>query len=356
MKKIYFSVVGAGWRTKIFFRLAKELPDLFSITGVVVRNPETAKKIKEKWGFKVVEDIVGLEDAGEFTILSLPQDVLPEYIKIFNERELFILSETFEMSNTAVLNDFYQSIKNPKLVQIAEQYAFQPAHAARLKLIEQGELGGITQAIVSSGHGYHGMSLVRKYLNKTFENCKIKGKLFSDRVVRGPGRNGYPPREEIINEEQHFATLDYGESIAFYYFSFEQYFSRIRQANTLIRGTHGEISNYNVRTLLNHNTPIEYCMIREVSGINETPNEIGLIGITAAKEWCYKSKYPLVSLSDDEIAVATVIEKMAVYVRGGKPVYTLEEGLQDQYLSLMIKESFKIQGEIQTEYQSFAKH
>ncbi|MFI3256741.1 MAG: hypothetical protein R3Y36_00405 [Spirochaetales bacterium] len=355
MDKIYFSVIGAGWRSRIFFRLAKEMPELFGVTEVVARNPKTAKEIQEKWGYKVVSDISELKNIGEFTILSLPQQTLPSVIKECNDKGFFVLAETFEVDDVTVLNDFYKSIKNPQLVQIAEQYAFQPMHSVRLQLIKEGVIGDVTQAIISSGHGYHGTSLLRRYLGKTFENCSIKGKLFNGKVVQGPGRAGYPEKEILIDEEQQSAFLDYGDSMGFYYFTWEQYFSRIRRPHLLIRGTHGEISNATIRTLADFKTPVEYDIIREMNGNNEMPNDLGLAGLTAANKWCYLNKYANFSLSDDEIAVATALENMAIYVRGGKPAYSLEEGLQDQYLSIMIKESFKTAGEITTTTQSFAK-
>ncbi len=355
MKKIHFSIVGAGWRSNYFFKLAKELPDLFSVSGVVVRDEKKALHIKETWGFPVANDINNLKNTGEFIVLCLPQNVMPSFIQDCNKKEYYVLAETFEMNNVQALNDFYASIEKPELVQIAEQYTLQPMHHARLNLIKKGEIGDIQQAIISSGHGYHGTSLIRNYLGKTFENCTVRGKIFNGKVIKGPGRNGYPEKEELVTENQVIATLDFGDSIGMHYFTSEQYFSKIRKPNILIRGTHGEIQNDTVRSLIDFKTPIEYPLIRETQGFNEFPSSYGLIGITGAKDWVYKNAYVKTSISDDEIAVATELEKMAVYVRGGKVFYSLEEGLQDQYLSLLIKESITTNTDIDSKTQSFAK-
>ncbi len=354
MKKIRFSVIGAGWRSNFFFKLVKEQPDIFYITTVVIRNPQKAKEVEDTWGFDVVSDIESVKDFGEFVVLALPQKVLPEFIIKCADMGLSVLSETFELENVESLNKLYSSVKNTGLIQIAEQYAFQPMHASRLKLIQSGEIGDVQQAIVSSGHGYHGTSLIRKYLGKTFENCIVKANVFNGKVIKGPGRAGYPEKEELVNEEQVFASLDFGDCLGFYYFTYEQYFSKIRKPNILIRGTHGEIQNDCVRTLIDFKNPIEYSLVREVSGFNESPDAYSLIGITGCKECLYKNRYDRCNFSDDEIAVATVIECMAEYVREGKSFYSFEEGLQDQYLSILMKESIKLGEGVSSSRQLFS--
>ena len=41
-------------------------------------------------------------------------------------------------------------------------------------------------------------------------------------------------------------------------------------------------------------------------------------------------------MSDDEIAVATSMEQMVRYARGGPPFYGLADAAQDHYLSLLL--------------------
>lgn len=164
MEKIKFSLVGAGWRSAFYFRIAKELPNLFEIAMVVEANEESAKEVGNKWGFTVVRSIQELtkENSGSFVVLSLPQYILPQVIKELTDREFYVLTESFEMDSVELLNEFYQSLKNPHLIQVSEQYANQPMHYARLNIIKEGKIGEVMQAYISSGHGYHGVSLIRK--------------------------------------------------------------------------------------------------------------------------------------------------------------------------------------------------
>jgi hypothetical protein len=70
-------------------------------------------------------------------------------------------------------------------VQVAEQYAFQPLHAARLAFAHSGKLGDIRQVQISVVHGYHGIALIRKFLNIGYENAVIRAFEFSRLLVRG---------------------------------------------------------------------------------------------------------------------------------------------------------------------------
>ena len=62
------------------------------------------------------------------------------------------------------LLDLHALTERGARVQVAEQYAFQPLHAARLALVQSGRLGPVRQAHVSVAHGYHGVSLLRRFL------------------------------------------------------------------------------------------------------------------------------------------------------------------------------------------------
>src|SRR3569833_1389494 len=43
------AIVGAGWRTEFFLRIAAAIPGRFDVTGLVVRNEEKARVLEETW-------------------------------------------------------------------------------------------------------------------------------------------------------------------------------------------------------------------------------------------------------------------------------------------------------------------
>ena len=353
MEKIQFAIVGAGWRAAFYFQIARALPERFHVCAAVEPDETRAAAAKAAWGVETVPEIGDLKKIAkpDFVVLCLPQAILPEMIRRAVDEGYFVLSETFEAKTPAELESFYRSVSDPARVQVSEQYWYQPIHAARLALLKTGVIGTATQAQIAVGHGYHGTSLIRKYLGIAYENCRIGGKIFRNPIVRGPGRQGYPDHEELIEDQQQFAVFDFGGKWAVFDFTEEQYFSSIRAPRVLVRGERGELENNTVRYLTDFRTPVEYELHRMASGVNGSMGAPHIVGITAADRWYYQNPYGAARLSDDELAVARVLESMGAYVRGGEAFYPLEEGCQDQYLSIMMKKAFATGAAVETETQ-----
>lgn len=358
MKKAVFGIIGAGWRAEFFLRAAKALPEFFKVSIVVERNQEKARRLEQQWGVKVLPDLDALakcREEVEFVVMCLSPGVMPEMVARASELGFYVLSETFALDCAEDIEEYYGKIKEPSRVQFAEQYWLRPAHMARLAVIGSGRIGSVTQAQISVGHGYHGVSLLRKYLDVGFENCEIRAWEFKNPIVKGPGRAGYPEKEQIIQDKQQFAVLDFGGKWGVFDFTEEQYFSKIRGSRVLIRGEKGEIENHTIRCLKDYRTPIEYTMTRSGSGIDEGLGAPVIEGIQAAGEWLYTNPFGRPRLSDEEIAVADAVWKMHQYAGGGESFYSLEEGCQDQYLDCMIKKAIESGTSVKTEYRSWAK-
>ncbi|GCE22385.1 hypothetical protein [Dictyobacter kobayashii] len=135
------------------------------------------------------------------------------------------------------------------------------------------------------------------------------------------------------------ASLNFGEQLGIYDFCDEQYFSWIRSPRLLIRGERGEINNNEVRYLQDVQTPISFTLQRQNAGENGNLEGYYLKGILAGSEWIYQNPFKPARLTDDEIAIATCLEKMAVYIDEGVEFYGLAEASQDHYLSLIIQEA-----------------
>ena len=58
--------------------------------------------------------------------------------------------------------------------------------------------------------------------------------------------------------------------------------------------------------------------------------------ITLGTEWLVRNEFAGARLSDEELAVATCLARMAEYVDGGPGFCDLAEGVHDHYLGLMI--------------------
>ena len=106
-----------------------------------------------------------------------------------------------------------------------------------------------------------------------------------------------------------------------------------------MRGERGEITDDKARILLDFRTPITMELVRRDAGRGDDLRALHHEGITLGDEWIYRNPFALGRLSDDEIAVATCLQKMSEYVEGAPDFYSLAEASQDHYLSLLMNQS-----------------
>ena len=341
MAPVVFGIVGGGWRTEFFLRVVRALPERFAVAGVVVRDAEKGRAFERAWGVPTVrshDDLLRLPGQ-RFALVSVPWPATPQITLELTARGVPVLAETPPAPNLEGLVALHRQLPPGARVQVAEQYAFQPFHAARIALARSGKLGTVSQAQVSAAHGYHGVSLIRRLLGLGFESPTITARRFSSPLVKSPDRNGPPERDELGASRQTIAWLDFGERLGVFDFTDSQYFSWVRSQRMLVRGERGEINNMELRYLADFRTPITLELRRDSAGENGNLEGMYLKGILAGSEWAYRNPFAPARLSDDEIAIATCLDRMAAYVDGGPDCYSLAEASQDHYLSMLIDQA-----------------
>jgi hypothetical protein len=339
-KPIVFGLVGGSWRAEFYFRIAQALPGRFRVAGCVARSEITRTRVKADWNIPVFDKIDGLlNEQPEFVVTSVPWAASEPLLLELASRNVPVLAETPPASDLEGLTRLWQTLPDNARIQVAEQYAFQPLHAARLTFVRSGKLGEISQAQVSVAHGYHGISLIRKFLNIGYENVVLRAFEFKSPLIAGPDRSGPPSEEKKIESLQTIACLQFGQKLAVFDFTGDQYFSWIRSQRLLVRGERGEINNLEGCYLEDFRTPVRIRFERKDAG--QTGNLEGYYhkGYGAGGEDWYQNPFAPGRLSDDEIAVATCLESMRRYLETGKSFYSLAEASQDHYLSLMIDEA-----------------
>ncbi|WP_334072296.1 gfo/Idh/MocA family oxidoreductase [Paenibacillus sp. A14] len=252
-----------------------------------------------------------------------------------------MLTETPPAESLEGLLRLYDRVGPAGRVQVAEQFIHQPMHAARLAVAHSGLLGGVSHVQVSAGHGYHGISLIRHLLGIGFEDAEIRGEQIVSPLIKGPNRHGLPPQELLTDSRQDLALLRFGGRTALYDFTYDQYFSRIRGQRVLIRGHRGEIEGREVRALRDYRTPLALELRRIDAGQDGALEGYFHEGVLCGAEWVYRNPFPGARLSDEEIAMAVCLRKMADYAQGGPSFYSLAEASQDQYLSLLMAEAIQ---------------
>jgi predicted dehydrogenase len=356
MSPVSFAIIGAGWRSEFFLRIARLMPERFRITGMVIRDAEKARVFEQKWGVtscRTVDELVR-QGGFSFVVISVPRAVASAITLELAQQGIPVLCETPPGVDLDSLISLNESVGIEAKIQIAEQYIFQPNHAARLALVKSGKLGTISQAQVSACHDYHGMSLLRHFLGITYEDAEIQAHAFTSPIVQGIDHNGNLNEHKIVPSHQVIAYIRFADQLAVYDFTYDQYFSWIRTPRMLIRGEKGEINNFQIKYLQDYKTPVELELKRTNAGEDGNLEGFYLKGILAGEQYVYLNPFIPGRLTDDEIAIATSLLKMEEYVNGGDSFYSLAEASQDHYLSLMIQRAVTTGETVSTSRQVWA--
>lgn len=353
---IPFALIGGGWRADFFLRIAAALPETFRAVGAFLRNADKRKAFESRYQIPTVGSIAELTAwKPTYAVVSVPASVAPDLIREAAAHNLPVLTETPPAWDLGRIAELHALVKQGAKIQVAEQYPFRPHYQAISAVIASGILGTVQQAQVSVGHGYHGTALIRKFLGVGFENAKISAFSLPLQTIQGPGRSGPPTEEKLLEGMQSLALLEFKDKWGVFDFSGHQYFSRIRASRILVRGERGECDTDEVRYLKDFKTPLVARFDRHDTGRADNLSDPSLQGIYLGRETLYQNPYFPARLSDDEIAVATCMEKMGDYVSGGPEFYSLADGAQDHYLGSVIEESSRTGKKIQTAMQIWAE-
>jgi hypothetical protein len=263
-----------------------------------------------------------------------------------------VLSETPPAPDLASLLALDADLTRLKAnVQVAEEYHLRPQHAAQLAFVAGGKLGTASHAQVSIGHGYHGISLIRRFLGIRGEACTIVGRSFKAPIVAGGGRQGLATSETIRDSVQDVVLFDFGGRTAVFDFTGDQYMGLIRDGRVLVRGPRGELAGDRATYLQDAATPIACRFIRHHQDLL---TGVALRGIQAGESWVYRNPLAGAALTDDEVAVGDCMLRMGESARTGVPFYPWREGMQDHYLYLKMQEALKTGAEVAAPPQAFS--
>lgn len=338
---IRFGIVGTGWRSEFFLRVAAACPDRFTCVGLVTRNPDREDHPGKALGIPLFGSAREMIDAGRplFTVTSVTWEANPATIETLVGLGQPVLSETPPAETVEELKAVYALVEKGAKIQVAEQYHLQPHHCARIAYAHSGKLGDLTQAQVSAAHGYHGISLMRRLLGIGYENAAVSGKTFTSPIVKTRSRQGHDDEESVVETTQRIGTFDFGDRLGVLDFVSDQYRSYIRGQRVMVRGVRGEIIDDTATHLQDHKTPIPLSLVRHEAGPRGNLEGNYLKGYSIGEEWIYRNPLAPAALADDDIAVGTCLLKMAEYADGGPEFYALAEACQDRYLDIVLEEA-----------------
>ncbi|MFC1432648.1 Gfo/Idh/MocA family protein [Streptacidiphilus sp. N1-3] len=339
-----FALIGTGWRSEFFLRLARQAPTRLRVSGVVSRSAERGARITEAWGvpvFRSTEELLGAVDS-EFVIPCVPWDASPGVITELVRAGARVLAETPPAPDLAGLRELWAAVGGSGAVQVAEQYTRMPAHAVRGTLVDRGSIGEVGSVQISSTHLYHAVALIRRLLGVGFTPATVRARSFTAPLVDPLNRDGWTGDAAAKPAATTLATLDFGGPMGLYDFTDNQWWNPLRARRLTVRGSHGEIVDDTVTRLLDARSVVDSPLVRRRAGVDLNLEGVDLDHISVDGEVLWRNRLVGSRLSEDDLAVTDLLLDTVAWSRGEGPApYPLAEGCQDHQLSLAIEESLR---------------
>jgi len=337
-----FGIVGSGWRSRFFLKLANLLPDRLEVVGIVGRNVERAEQAAAQWGVRPYGSLAELVAAGhpDFVVSAVPWNVTPEVTRAAVELGTPVLCETPPAPDLDGLRSLWGAVGASGLVQVAEQYALMPSHASRLALARGGAIGQVTSVQVSSTHMYHAVSLMRTFLRTRFGPATASARTFAAPLINPLVKDAWTDDDQLHDAGTIIATIDFGGGMGLYDFTDNQWHNQLRSRRIVIRGSAGEIVDDEVVRLVAPRTIVRSQLVRRQTGYDLDLDGFDTDHISLGDTILYRNPFIGLRLSDEEIAIATLLLAMAAWRRDeGAPPYPLAEGCQDHAVALAVEQS-----------------
>lgn len=315
---IRFAVIGSGWRSLFYVRIARALPDMFELTALLCRGQEKADRIQKEYGIHTTtsEDEV-IVSKPDFVVSAVNKSSMSDVVRYWAAKGIPVLSETPAGLDIDTLKAIRQDVENGARIQVAEQYFLYPSIKAVIDECKSGTIGEPVSLTISAMHDYHAASVIRRMLDTGLEDVTVTGKTFSMKVTDTRTRYEVLTEGRVVEKEEKHLIMEYADGkTAFYDFMSDQYRSPIRNRYINLRGTRGEI-------------------------INDTVYYLDKDNLAACKILDITNPYGYAGLSEDEAAITGILLGMKEYVDKGKEVYPMDEALYDAYMGILMCEAGK---------------
>ncbi|WP_026459591.1 Gfo/Idh/MocA family protein [Schaalia vaccimaxillae] len=353
---VRFAIIGAGWRSEFFLRLAAAAPDRLECVGVVARRPQVAQRLRTAWGARILD---GIDEAvaarPDFIIAAVSWDSMPGVVADLADRGVRVLAETPPAPDADGLRALWQRVGDTGLVQVAEQYLLMPGHAARKAVVDSGAIGPASFAEVASTHMYHAVSLMRGLLGAGFGPVRVRGDRLTTDFLDPLGFDGWRPDPRPRPTATTIGILDFGDGRAgLYQFVDNQWWNPLLSRRILVRGTRGEIVDNTVTRMTDDGVVTSELSYRR-TGIDMNLEGNELVSIAWEGRVVYRNRWIGTRLSEDDLAVADFLEAAGAWARDEAPgPYPLADACQDHLVALAVEEAAATGAEIITEREAWA--
>ncbi len=352
MKEKYrFIIVGSGWRSLYYVRIAKALPQVFDLCAMLCRTEEKAAIMASENGIHTTTSLSEcMEYKPDFVVVVVNKASIAEVALQWLERGFCVLSETPAALDTETLVRLRKAEKHGAKLVVCEQYRCYPLLSALLKIAKSGVLGGSGCLNLSVAHEYHGASLMRAFLDiKGYENFSVRAKTYEFPTTETLTRYDSFKDGRVAQKKRTVATFEFESGkVAIYDFDSEQYRSPIRKNTIRLQGVRGEIIDDKVYYLDAKNDGVVSPITTKSRMVHTESDNPNLSSFSEIQDIVFEGKsiyqppFGLCGMSEDETAIAIMMQKTALYARGQSDTpYSLDEAVFDAYMAIVLQRAIE---------------
>ena len=142
-KPLRFVVIGSGWRSLFYWRIACAYPELFTMEAMLCRTEEKAGHMRKQYGVPAVTSEAACEAMKpDFVVVAVNKASIFPVTKQWAGKGFPVLCETPAALELDELRELWRmKMEEGAKIQVAEQYFLYPSFAAVAEVVRRGYLG-----------------------------------------------------------------------------------------------------------------------------------------------------------------------------------------------------------------------
>ena len=224
-----YVIVGSGYRSEYFARIARDYPHLFRAL-YLCRSVEKVALMSAHTGIPAtmsIDECLAFEP--DFAVIAVDRPHIPDVAEEWLDRGIPVLVETPIANSADKLRRLWERGSAGDKIVCCEQYHRYPILAAGLRAVRRGRIGTPTSLYLSLLHDYHGASILRHALDVPVgEPVTMYGFRHTAPVVETDSRYGAVYDGRTRDEERDVISLSFASGkMALIDFSPVQYRSAV---------------------------------------------------------------------------------------------------------------------------------
>ena len=139
-KPFRFIVVGSGWRSLFYWRIACAYPELFTMEAMLCRTDEKAGAMRRQYGVPAITSEAACEAMKpDFVVIAVNKASIFSETKRWAKKGYPVLCETPAALKLEDLKELWRmKTEEGAKIQVAEQYYLYPSFAAAMEVVRRG--------------------------------------------------------------------------------------------------------------------------------------------------------------------------------------------------------------------------